>query len=123
MGRYTTEKDLGWAKIMRSILEESKRGEQSFSVGFDDEHQAEKALFNEFGTANMPAQPFIRPAFEAQQRRVSGALEDAAHQVVDAARVTGTHEAAEILKEEIQRRAPVDTGELRRSVKIVEGKS
>lgn len=117
-----TDKDLGWSKLMRQIKTEAAKGEQLTDVGWTDPELAERARHNEFGTATMDPQPFIRPAFDALRARLEEEQRRAAERVIDG-KAADPQAAAELLADEIQSRAPVDTGALRDGVTVGEGQS
>ena len=70
----------------------------------------EYAVYQEYGTSRMPAQPFMRPAARTVQARV-GVHVAQANSMADA-----TRRAALDVESEAKSLAPVDTGALRASI-------
>lgn len=70
------------------------------------------APHQEFGTVNHPAQPYMRPAVQIAENQISDAIKR--HDDLDAA----LRFLASVVRDESQRRAPVDTGRLRDSIEM-----
>ena len=81
-------------------------------------HVAEVAMYQEFGTENMKAQPFLRIIFAENKNKYIALYKDLLNKVITG-RLT-THAANKIIGEEfkkdIQARVPVDTGVLKKNI-------
>lgn len=71
----------------------------------------EYSVYVEFGTYKMAAQPYLRPAVEAARRRFDSFLSNAPN--LDKA----IERIALFIEREAKRRCPVDTGNLRASIR------
>lgn len=80
-------------------------GKDGYVVGTNVEY----ALYNEYGTYKMAAQPHVRPAIDATRRKM-GRIAVEANDLDDY-----LLRVALLLEGEIKHRAPVDTGRLRAS--------
>jgi HK97 gp10 family phage protein len=76
------EKDLGWAKITKELEKEKdayvKIGVLSTAGQYEEggkANLADVATFNEFGTKDIPPRPFMKQAFDNNQREVNGFID------------------------------------------------
>lgn len=101
------DRDLGWQAFKRNMLTIGPG--VSIEVGIFDEDEAEKAFFHEFGTTHIPPRPFIRPAFDRNERLILKALERGLIQVTEGKRSIAQAAdkigsmIARLIKEEIDR--------------------
>lgn len=89
------------------MLEQSKpEGSAEWRVHADTDY----AVYVEFGTSKMEAQPYLRPAARRAMRNIDSLAEDAdsVNELVE--------NIAIAIEDEAQERAPVDTGRLRNSI-------
>jgi isopropylmalate/homocitrate/citramalate synthase len=101
----------------------SIRGATALVAGFEEAQAAavdatwvvgttvEYSVYVEFGTSKMAAQPYLRPAVEAARRKADRVFERA--ESTDAA----VKDLALLIEAEAKRRCPVDTGNLRASIR------
>lgn len=71
----------------------------------------EYSVYVEVGTSKMAAQPYLRPAVETVRRKVQSILDSAPD--LDSALATIAYE----IEREAKKRCPVDTGNLRASIR------
>lgn len=92
----------------KAMLETKKPDTAKYRVTADTEY----AVYVEFGTRYMEAQPFMRPAVNQTMRNAGKYAEDA----------NDTDEFVESIAEAIankaERKAPVDTGRLQNSIEV-----
>lgn len=84
-----------------------KAGEATWVVGTNTEY----AVYVEFGTSRMAAQPYLRPAVERAKRESERIFKRA--DSIDAA----VRSLALLIEKDAKRRCPVDTGNLRASIR------
>ncbi|MEO1268452.1 MAG: hypothetical protein AAFX99_10150 [Myxococcota bacterium] len=73
------ERDLGW----RAIRKRLSGGGAGVEVGIFDPEQASKAVFNEYGTSDIPERSFLRATFDAQRPAMVRQLAKGASQVME----------------------------------------
>lgn len=77
------DKDIGWNKFLKSISNLKRNSEGSLDVGFFDEEQAKKAVFNEFGTSRIPERAFMRPTVDANEQKYLNQMTKGVERIVD----------------------------------------
>ena len=96
----------GLAGVLDTLEEVKPDGNTTWQVGSDVEY----AVYVEYGTSKMKAQPYLRPAVNQTMREAD----------VYAARADDVDEFVELLAKSVEEkattRAPVDTGRLQRSI-------
>jgi len=95
----------------KAMLEEAKPdGSATYRVKADTEY----AVYVEYGTKHMSAQPYLRPAVNQTMRNAGSYAEDADD-------LDGFAKSlADAIAERAQDKAPVDTGRLRDSITVEE---
>jgi hypothetical protein len=93
--------DRGFKKLTRNI---SRLIGTNVKVGWEDPKVATRAAANEFGTARIPARPFIRRALDGRRNVIGAAMDKRITNVIDDLDYRGNVEAmGVIIKEAIQR--------------------
>ncbi len=70
------ERDLGWKRIQREIKSARKASVKVGVLGEGDTYEdsgasvLDIAIYNEFGTSQIPARPFIRGAYDQRQKEL-----------------------------------------------------
>lgn len=90
--------DRGWGKIIKNMRELASK---EVRVGVQGEAGNEKsgvnlvdvAVYNEFGTENIPARPFMSKSFDNSQRRVENLMKNEAGRLIE-----GRQNAEQVLK-------------------------
>lgn len=81
----------------------------TYVVGTDVEY----SIYVEFGTSNMRAQPYMRPAVETVMNNKADDILASASNLDE-----GLELLAHAIEDEAKRRCPVDTGNLRASIEV-----
>jgi hypothetical protein len=68
------ERDMGWKRILRETRAMKRRGVKVGVLGDaernDGQSMIDIAIYNEFGTKNIPARPFIRGSYDSKRREL-----------------------------------------------------
>lgn len=99
--------DISGIEATEQMLEESKpEATAEWRVHADTDY----AVYVEFGTSKMEAQPYLRPAARRAMRNIDSLAEDAdnVNELVE--------NIAIAIEDEAKERVPVDTGQLRNSI-------
>ena len=74
----------GDASVILNSIKRKIQGNKKVKIGFPEgSNNLDIAVYNEFGTKNMPARPFVRTAFQSYKNDLSQSIKNEAKSIMD----------------------------------------